>query len=47
MKTSVDDTARGLHGREDSRPGPVAEKLLNLLRNDMTPTSETLTKVFE
>jgi len=31
----------------DGTPGPVAAKLLNLLTNDMTPSSETLTKVFE
>jgi branched-subunit amino acid aminotransferase/4-amino-4-deoxychorismate lyase len=31
----------------DGTPGPVAEKLLNLLQSDMTPASETLTKVFE
>lgn len=30
----------------DGKPGPVAEKLLALLRSDMTPASETLTKVF-
>jgi len=30
----------------DGQPGPVAEKLLNLLTNDMTPQSETLTEVF-
>ncbi len=29
------------------KPGPVAEKLLNLLQNDMTPESETLTEVFK
>jgi branched-chain amino acid aminotransferase len=28
------------------KPGPVAEKLLALLRSDMTPVSETLTRVF-
>lgn len=28
------------------KPGPVAEKLLALLRSDMTPVSETLTGVF-
>lgn len=27
-------------------PGPVAGKLLNLLKNDMTPRSDTLTEVF-
>ena len=31
----------------DGRPGPVAVKLLELLRSDMTPQSKTLTKVFE
>lgn len=31
----------------DGAPGPISEKLLNLLRNDMTPQSETLTEVFE
>jgi len=30
----------------DGTPGPVAKKLLDLLKNDMTPTSKTLTKVF-
>ncbi len=30
----------------DGTPGPVAEKLLQLLRSDMTPQSETLTNVF-
>lgn len=30
----------------DGKPGPVAEKLLALLRSDMTPASETLTEVF-
>lgn len=28
-------------------PGPVSEKLLNLLKNDMTPESESLTEVFK
>lgn len=28
------------------QPGPMAGKLLSLLKNDMTPDSETLTKVF-
>ncbi len=28
-------------------PGPVAEKLFELLKSDMTPASETLTKVFK
>lgn len=31
----------------DGTPGPVAEKLLDLLQNDMTPKSDTLTEVFE
>lgn len=31
----------------DGKPGPVAEKLLSLLKNDMTPESETLTEVFK
>lgn len=31
----------------DGRPGPVAEKLLALLRSDMMPESETLTEVFK
>jgi branched-subunit amino acid aminotransferase/4-amino-4-deoxychorismate lyase len=31
----------------DGTPGPVAAKLLDLLTNDMTPASETLTKVFD
>jgi branched-chain amino acid aminotransferase len=31
----------------DGTPGPVAEKLLTLLKNDMTPESETLTEVFK
>ncbi len=30
----------------DGKPGPVAEKLLELLQNDMMPTSETLTEIF-
>ncbi len=30
----------------DGAPGPIAAKLLDLLQNDMTPASETLTKVF-
>ncbi|MGE4489118.1 MAG: aminotransferase class IV [Kiritimatiellales bacterium] len=30
----------------DGAPGPVAEQLLGLLKNDMTPASETLTEVF-
>lgn len=30
----------------DGQPGPVAEKLLSLLKNDMTPKSENLIKVF-
>jgi branched-chain amino acid aminotransferase len=30
----------------NGRPGPVAEKLLALLKSDMTPASETLTEVF-
>jgi branched-chain amino acid aminotransferase len=30
----------------DGKPGPVAEKLFVLLKNDMTPKSETLTEVF-
>jgi len=29
----------------DGTPGPVAQKLLDLLQNDMTPQSETLTRV--
>lgn len=28
-------------------PGPVSDKLLNLLKNDMTPESESLTEVFK
>jgi len=31
----------------NGNPGPVAEKLLSLLRTDMTPESETLTEVFK
>ena len=31
----------------DGKPGPVAEKLLALLKTDMTPASETLTEVFK
>jgi branched-chain amino acid aminotransferase len=31
----------------DGKPGPVAEKLLALLKTDMTPESETLTEVFK
>ncbi len=31
----------------DGTPGPVAEKLLSLLKSDMTPESETLTEVFK
>jgi branched-chain amino acid aminotransferase len=30
----------------DGTPGPVAEKLLHLLKHDMTPKSDTLTEVF-
>jgi len=30
----------------DGRPGPVSETLLALLKNDMTPRSETLTEIF-
>ena len=30
----------------NGKPGPMAEKLLAMLRTDMTPESETLTKVF-
>lgn len=30
----------------NGRPGPVADKLLALLKSDMTPASETLTEVF-
>ncbi len=30
----------------DGKPGPISKKLLALLKSDMTPTSETLTKVF-
>lgn len=30
----------------NGQPGPIAEKLLALLHSDMTPSSETLTKVF-
>lgn len=30
----------------DGTPGPIAAKLLDLLQNDMTPASETLTEVF-
>ena len=31
----------------DGTPGPIAQHLLDLLANDMTPASETLTKVFK
>jgi len=31
----------------DGTPGPIAEKLLSLLKSDMTPESETLTEVFK
>jgi len=31
----------------DGTPGPVAAKLLDLLKSDMTPKSDTLTEVFE
>jgi branched-chain amino acid aminotransferase len=31
----------------DGTPGPIAALLLDLLKNDMTPQSDTLTKVFE
>ncbi|MFA7257020.1 MAG: hypothetical protein WC047_05545, partial [Kiritimatiellales bacterium] len=31
----------------DGKPGPVAEKLLSLLKNDMTPESKSLTEVFQ
>lgn len=31
----------------DGKPGPIAEKLLALLKTDMTPESETLTEVFK
>jgi len=31
----------------DGKPGPVAEKLLSLLKTDMTPESETLMEVFK
>jgi len=31
----------------DGNPGPVSAKLLELLKTDMTPASETLKKVFE
>ncbi len=31
----------------DGKPGPIAEKLLALLKTDMTPNSETLTEVFQ
>jgi branched-chain amino acid aminotransferase len=31
----------------NGRPGPVSEKLLQLLKGDMTPESATLTEVFQ
>ncbi len=31
----------------DGKPGPIAEKLLALLKKDMTPESKTLTEVFK
>jgi branched-chain amino acid aminotransferase len=31
----------------DGSPGPIARRLMDLLLNDMTPESETLTEVFE
>lgn len=31
----------------EGKPGPIAEKLLSLLKNDMTPESEALTEVFK
>lgn len=31
----------------DGTPGPISERLLDLLNNDMTPQSDTLTEVFQ
>jgi branched-chain amino acid aminotransferase len=35
------------HPVGDGTPGPIAKKLLALLKTDMTPASETLTEVFK